>query len=166
MMISELIARTIRFNQGDPRRIAHFLKVYSFAKTIGELEQLDSRTQEILEAAAVLHDIGIHASEEKYGSSAGNYQELEGPPIAEKILAELSFAKDVQERVCYLIGHHHSYANIDGIDYQILVEADFLVNMHEDAMNEEQIMRIREKIFKTETGTRFLNELFLAKYPA
>mgnify|MGYP000340972515 FL=1 len=33
------------------------------------------------------------------------------------------------ERVAYLIGHHHTYDKIEGMDYQILVEADFLVNI-------------------------------------
>ena len=32
-------------------------------------------------------------------------------------------------RVEYLVGHHHTYKDIDGLDYQILVEADFLVNI-------------------------------------
>ena len=35
----------------------------------------------------------------------------------------------VTERVAYLIGHHHTYDKIEGMDYQILVEADFLVNI-------------------------------------
>ena len=43
-----------------------FLKVYSYAKTIGEMENLDEKMQEILEVTAVLHDIGIKVSEEKY----------------------------------------------------------------------------------------------------
>ena len=41
------------------------------------------------------------------------------------------------ERVQYLIGRHHTYNDIDGIDYQILVEADFLVNMYEDSLSKK-----------------------------
>jgi len=35
--------------------------------------------------ASILHDVGIKAAEEKHGSSAGHFQELEGPEIARKI---------------------------------------------------------------------------------
>lgn len=41
------------------------------------------------------------------------------------MLENLSYDKDIIERVCYLVGHHHTYNSIDGMDYQILVEADF-----------------------------------------
>ena len=44
-------------------------------------------------SAAILHDIGIHKAEEKYKSSAGNYQEIEGPPIAKAIMEKLQFKK-------------------------------------------------------------------------
>ncbi len=60
-----------------------------------------------------------------------NYKEKEGPAIAEKLLGELGFDQDVSNRVQYLIAHHHTYDNINEIDYQILVEADFLVNIME-----------------------------------
>ena len=34
-------------------------------------------------------------------------------------------------RVAYLVGHHHSPEQIDAIDYQILIEADDIVNASE-----------------------------------
>ena len=61
--------------------------------------------QNQLETAAYVHDIGIKISEEKYNSSAGKYQEIEGPPIAEEMLTKLGYDKDVIERVSYLVGH-------------------------------------------------------------
>lgn len=36
------------------------------------------------------------------------------------------------DRVCWLVGHHHTYTDIRDLDYQILVEADCLVNLYED----------------------------------
>lgn len=54
----------------------------------------------------------------------------------------------------YLVGHHHTYKDIDGLDYQILVEADFLVNYFEDGLDKEHIKKSAEKIFKTETGKK------------
>lgn len=82
MDICSVINEMISYYKGDVKRINHFLKVYSFSKTIGELEKLDKDTQFILEVAAAMHDIGIKVSEEKYNSSAGKYQELEGPIVA------------------------------------------------------------------------------------
>ena len=102
-------------------------------------------------------------AEEKYNSSAGKYQEIEGPPIAEEMLTKLGYDKNVIERVSYLVGHHHTYSNIDGIDYQILVEADFLVNIDEDEMTKETAENVREKIFKTKSGTQILDNLFLTE---
>ncbi|MFT8344410.1 MAG: HD domain-containing protein [Clostridium beijerinckii] len=159
--ISTIINEMIKYYAKDPRRVNHFLKVFSFAKSIGELENIDKNTQEILEVAAVMHDIGIKISEEKYNSSAGNYQELEGPPVAKEMLSKFNFSEEFIERVCYLIGHHHTYSKIDGIDYQILIEADFLVNIYEDEIKTPQIEIIKEKYFKTKAGNDFLVNLYL-----
>lgn len=130
--LSHLIADMVSYNTGDPSRIQHAMKVYAFSNAIGKEEGLSSEMQLLLESAAVLHDIGIHESERKYGSSEGRYQELEGPPVARKILAKYDLPSDFVDRVCFLVGHHHTYKKIDGLDYQVLVEADFLVNVYDD----------------------------------
>ena len=87
--ITELILKAAEYDIGDPKRINHFIKVHSFAKIIGEKEGLTADSLNLLEAAAVLHDIGIHNCEKKYGSTAGNYQQTEGVPVAEDILVRL-----------------------------------------------------------------------------
>ena len=79
---------------------------------------------------------------------------------AEKMLKNLGFDQDVIDRVSYLVGHHHTYTDIDGMDYQILVEADFLVNYFEDHLETESIKKSVKKIFKTETGIRIATEMF------
>lgn len=159
-MINRLHYEMIRLYSGDPKRIQHFCKVHSYAKLIAEMEHVDADILFILEAAALTHDIGIHLCEEKYGSSNGKLQEKEGPAIAEKLLKELQFEEKVIRRVKYLIAHHHTYDAIDGIDYQILVEADFLVNYFEDHLETESIKKSVKKIFKTETGIRIATEMF------
>lgn len=58
-MISNLLQEMIQYYSGDPKRIQHFIKVHSFAKLIGEKEELDSTTLKTLEIAAIVHDIGI-----------------------------------------------------------------------------------------------------------
>lgn len=161
-MTEKIISAMIDYYKGDPRRINHFMKVYAFAKNIGMEEGLDSRTQNILETAAVVHDIGIKLSEEKYNSSSGKYQEIEGPEEAEKLLKRLGVEDDVIERVSYLVGHHHTYGNINGMDYQILVEADFIVNIYEDNESRDAVMNIKNKIFKTKTGKKYIDAMFLS----
>lgn len=159
-MISSLIDEMIVYDKGDPRRIQHFIKVHDFARTIGQLEGLDDDTLYILESAAVVHDIGIHVCEEKYGSCEGKLQEKEGPALAKEMLERLGYEQEVIDRVCYLVGHHHTYTNIDGIDYQILVEADFLVNLYEDAVSLDAVRKAYEKIFQTESGKKICRNMF------
>ena len=159
--IGEIIQEMIQHERGVPHRINHFLKVYGFAKAIGEEEKIDSGTQQILEVAALMHDIGIRISLEKHGLSSGHYQEIEGPPKAREILERHEFDNEFIDRVCFLIGHHHTYDNIVGLDYQILVEADFLVNIYEGEVGKDQIKSINDKIFKTKTGKEFLETMFL-----
>lgn len=156
----ELIKEMIKYYSGDPMRIHHFLKVHNFAKTIGEFEGLDENTQYTLETAALVHDIGIKISEEKYGSSNGKYQEAEGPAIAEPMLTSLGYPEELIKRVCFLIAHHHTYDNITGIDYQILVEADFLVNVYEDKLSLEAAKAAYDNILKTKSGKEFFKFIY------
>ena len=148
MTLEPLILKMISYDHGCPGRIQHFLKVHSFAKTIAT------------EAAAIVHDIGIRLCLEKYGDGNGKLQEKEGPALAEQMLSELGFEKDVIERVSFLVGHHHTYTGIDGLDYQILVEADFLVNLFEGNTDTAHIRATYDNIFRTETGKKICREMF------
>lgn len=147
-------------NLGDLRRIEHSLKVYGYAQLLGVAESLEEQTLKILELTALLHDIGIHVAEKKYGRSSSNYQEVEGPPVAREILTGLNFESEVIERVCYIISKHHTFTAIDGIDFQLLVEADFLVNSSEDRMTDYQITHFAKNIFRSESGFRYLKILY------
>jgi len=158
---TQLINKMIEHEKGFPKRVNHFLKVYSFANIIAASENLDATKKLILETATILHDVGIKISLKKYNSSAVKYQEIEGPPIAEKMLIDLNFPKDIIDRVCFLIAHHHHYDKIDGIDYQILIEADFLVNIFEDELKKELILNIKNKYFRTDSGKKILDKLYL-----
>ena len=160
MMLNDLFIGMINYYAGDAKRIQHFVKVHAFAKLIGEKERLDEKTLRTLEAAAYVHDIGIKPAEEKYGSCDGKLQEQEGPAAARELLERLGFDAETTERVCYLVGHHHTYKDIDGIDYRILVEADFLVNLYEDGLGEAEADSVCERIFRTESGKRICRAMF------
>lgn len=159
-LLDQLFLAMIRFDNGDPKRIQHFTKVHSYARLIGRMEGLGEEALFNLEAAAYVHDIGIRVAESKYGYQNGQLQEQEGPAAAEELMKPLGFSQDTIERVRFLVGHHHTYTDIDSADYQILVEADFLVNLFEDGESQEAAAKVRERIFRTESGKRILNEMF------
>lgn len=158
--IEQVAARMIAYNGADVRRVGHALKVYGLIKAMAGLQELDAETRELLEATALLHDIGIKVSQQKYHSAAGHYQQIEGPPVARQLLEGLGFAPQVVERICFLIAHHHTYTGVEGLDYQLLIEADFLVNIHEDEMSIAQIASIKEKHFKTHAGRLLLDSMY------
>lgn len=159
-LTNKLIEEMISYNRGDAKRIQHFIKVHSFAKLIGETEDLSPAELFVLETAAVVHDIGIKPSEAKYGRCDGKLQEQEGPEPARELLKGLGYENTVIERVCYLVAHHHTYENVEGLDYRILLEVDFLVNLYEDGISKEGVQRAYEKILVTETGKRICREMF------
>ena len=150
----------LAFYAGEPELIQHFVKVHAFAAMIADKEITDERERFTLETAAYMHDIGILPAMEKYGDASGPLQEKEGPAPAEKILTELNYPSDVMHRVVYLIAHHHTYNNIDGLDYQILVEADFLVNLFERGSSKETAQNVRRRIFKTSAGIELINTMY------
>ena len=159
-ILNKLHIAMIGLYKGDAKRIQHFCKVHSYAKLIAQMENVDDKTLFIVETAALTHDIGIHVCEEKYGECGGKLQEKEGPALACKLLKRLGFETDISERVQYLIAHHHTYNNIDDIDYQILVEADFLVNMYEDNLSKEAVLKACDNIFKTKYGKQICMDMY------
>ena len=138
--IEKLTALAIAYDAGDAKRIQHFIKVYAYSRLLGRREGLDEHTQNVLEAAAVLHDIGIHEAERKHGSSGGHWQEMEGPAVAAPMLRQCGADERESERVQWLIAHHHTYTAGEEKDFRILLEADFLVNAYEDGMTAEQFL--------------------------
>lgn len=148
--------------RGDARRCQHFIKVASLAKHLAEGESADKELIELVEAAGLVHDCGIKIGEAKYGAGhcTGKIQEQEGPAVARELLKEAGYEEAKVERICYLVGHHHTYSNIDGLDYQILVEADFLVNFYEDGVPKENIAKTVQKIFRTSSGLNLAKLMF------
>lgn len=159
--LAQLMRAMFSYDCGDVPRIQHFVKVHDFAATIGVAEHLDEETQFILEAAAILHDIGIHPAETKYGNSNGKAQEELGPGEARKLLLEVGGFTDAQiERICWLIGHHHTYTHVTSSDHRILLEADFLVNSFEDHLSLNGIQTFRDNVFRSTYAIDLLNKMW------
>lgn len=159
-MLNKLRLAMIEYFAGDAKRIQHFLKVHELAGLIAAAEGLDEKTRLTVEAAAVVHDVGIKIGEKLYGVCTGKQQEQLGPPMAKRMLADAGFPEDVIERACYLVGHHHTYENIDGIDLQILIEADFLVNLYDDGATKDGVLSAFNSVFATNTGKLLCRQMF------
>lgn len=160
MQVSDIMMKMIDYSDGNLHDIQHFLKVYGYTRTIGLQEGLDDHTQEILEIGAILHDIACPLCREKYGNTNGKHQEEEGKILAREFLEKCEVPEDVIDRVVYLVGHHHTLQNIQGLDYQILIEADYLVNADESSFSRENIRSTLEKVFKTRTGIALLKSIY------
>lgn len=155
-----LILEMEKYFGTDQKRINHAKKVLSFAEQLLEEERADAL---VVIASSLLHDIGIHKAEEKYKSSAGNYQEIEGPPIAKEIMEGLRLKKEVIDEVCEIIAHHHSPGKVNTMNFKVLYDADWLVNLKDefDTRDREKLAKTIDKVFLTQAGRRLARKLYL-----
>lgn len=159
--ISDVIIKMIDFYEGSLHDIDHFMKVYSYAKTIGEQECLEKESQYVLELAAILHDIACPLCREKYGAADGKMQELEGAELTRAFLDEFSIPADICEKLVWLVSHHHTYNDVTMPEHRILLEADFLVNAGESAYSQSQIEKARKNFFRTKCGILLLDSIYM-----
>jgi len=135
--MEELKARLIRrmkeYFGEDERRVRHALRVTGYAESILQHERGADR--DIVIAAAILHDIGIHEAERKHGSSAGRYQEIEGPPIARELMLQERVPESMIEEVCQIIAHHHTPGVGDTINFKVVYDADLIVNLEDKELS-------------------------------
>lgn len=160
-VVSTVIEKMIVMSHGNMHDINHFMKVFAYARTIGIKEGLQEDVEIILEVAAVIHDIACPLCRQKYGNTNGKLQEQEGMPLAEEFLSDVALPDEMKKRIIYLVGHHHSWDMVDGMDYEILLEADFLVNADESKMSIDAIQTARDTLFQTETGKALLEAMYL-----
>lgn len=146
----------------DLKRIAHALAVLEAAEEIAAVEGGDPL---IVKAAAVLHDVGIAEAEAKHGSAAPKHQEVEGPPVARRILEKLGVAPDAADLICRIVGSHHTAGDPEaqGSEFRAVWDADRLVNFREECPTVAPEARARhiEKVFRTETGKALARDRFV-----
>lgn len=151
-----------KYFRSDFKRIGHATRVARYAEQIGKEE---GGNLAVILSAAYLHDIGIHAAEEKHGSTAAKYQELEGPPIARGILEKLGARKELIDEVCDIVGHHHSPRETETTNFKAVYDADLIVNIEENRKDREperaRLEKIVEKSFLTESGKKKAQEVLL-----
>ncbi len=155
----------------DPKRIDHALQVLKWAKQILKSE---GGNRIVVVAAAILHDIGIQEAERKHGSSAPRHQELEGPPVARRILEDCGIlnAQDT-DHVYRIVGSHHSGRDIDSLEFRIVWDADWLVNFRDVYPCEfgtdcktrgRQCKKRLDKIFRTVAGRELADAALLPAF--
>ena len=76
LILAQLMRAMIKYDSGDAPRIQHFVKVHDFARMIAIAEGMTGEDLFVLEAAAILHDVGIHVSEARYGNCNGKHRIL------------------------------------------------------------------------------------------
>jgi len=146
------------FGDGD-RRIRHALRVLEYAEDILAGEKA---VPIVVKAAAVLYDIGILEAERKHGSSAGRYQEIEGPPIARRIMEKVGLDEPTCDHVCRIVANHHSGGDTDTPESRIVWDADWLVNVPDEFpdLDKDQLRAKLDGLFRTATGREKAASLF------
>jgi hypothetical protein len=151
-----LLYNTLLYEDGHSRRTQHILKVYALSKLLSESENLNQELQLIIRSAAILHDIAIKHCKEKYNNASQELQRKEAPLLVKHMLEAANYAPSFTERITTLVLKHHCYDCIEGIDCQILIEADLLINLFEEPALIEQIPNLSSH-FKTSMGLKLLN---------
>ena len=95
------------------------------------MENHENADEDVFIASALLHDVGIKPSEAKLGYNNGKTQEEFVPPVARDLLQQIGFPADKIDKVCQIIGNHHSCSRFDCVELKILKEADLIVNRQE-----------------------------------
>ncbi|PIQ89123.1 MAG: phosphohydrolase [Candidatus Omnitrophica bacterium CG11_big_fil_rev_8_21_14_0_20_42_13] len=156
----KLLKELEEFFGQDKKRIDHAKKVLGFAEELLKKEPADWH---IVIPAAILHDVGIKIAEEKYGSSAGNLQEKEGPAAARKILLKMTLKKEDIEEICAIIAHHHTPGKIDTDNFKVLYDSDWLVNLKDEAnvSDKQKLENMIKRIFLTAAGKELAEKIYL-----
>ncbi len=156
----KLIKELEAYFGNDRKRIDHAKEVMDYAN---ELLKEEGGDWHIVIPASILHDVGIKVAEEKYRSSAGYYQETEGPAVARKILLQVGFKKDDIEQICQIIAHHHSPGKIDTRNFRVVYDADWLVNLKEDPVTKDKtrLKGLIDKVFLTDAGRILATRIYL-----
>lgn len=151
-----------RYFKTDFKRIGHATRVARYAEQIGKNEKGNLA---VILVAAYLHDIGIREAEKKYGSTAAEYQEQEGPGIARSILIRLGAKEALIDEVCDIIGHHHHPRPEETVNFKVLYDADRIANLEEKHKDNpipvDRLNHIVDTKFLTESGQQKAREVLL-----
>ena len=146
----------------DAHMIDHTKKVLEYAQQIiSDQTDMSEEEKRRTEVAVLLHDIGILVAEKKYGSRAGKFQHIEGPPLVREITKQAGEEPGFIDRVAFIVGNHHNFSKADGTDFQILIEADMLVNLKNEKIIKNKLAELIDNFFKTKKGREIARQIYL-----
>lgn len=142
--VNRVALRMKQYHRGDMLKVQHFVRVYTLAKTIGELEHLSDEEQLDLELAAIVH----------------NVEEDDRVPVVRDMLRECGISETAAMHVCHMVENETNYEHISTLDHQILIEAMMIVEFKEQNTPQKEIIRRAEDLFITHSGKLFLKKAF------
>jgi hypothetical protein len=136
----------------DIKRVEHAKNVLKYAEDILMAEGGDSH---IVIPAAILHDVGIKEHAEDHGRA--------GADIARKLLLKHGFQMDHIDEICDIILHHDIQDEAGRKNYEIIFDADWLVNFEDEIhdLDEENIELKIDTKFLTSTGKDLARKIYL-----
>jgi len=149
------------FASTDLSQIGHTEAVHNFAQLLATLEKCDEHKQCMIEMSALLHDIGCPNAKLKYGNTNAPNQEKEGKPKAEEILATYPMPDTDKQLLAEVVGLHHHHNNLKEMGFEILAEADLIVNLLEGYYKLEQAQYLFEHLVTTRSGKDLFRNMFL-----
>ena len=136
-----LLYSALCYERGHCRRTQHILKVYALAKLLGEQERISTEEQQILQAAAILHDIAIKYCKDNYDGDAGQEkQKKEAPHLVNSFLQEANYLPSYIPRILELVVKHH----------------DYIINCYENCQSSGKIRCIKD-FFQTSSGKKLFD---------
>ena len=157
---NKIIKKMMAYFGYNSNHINHAYRVLHYAEEISGMEK---GAPDVVISSAILHDIGIPDCEKKYKSIEGQLQEIEGPPVAREILESLLVDEEIIKEVCEIIGCHHSPGEIDTVNFKIMWDADWLVNLPDvyDVNDRVKLPDIISETFMTKAGLKIAEDLYL-----
>ena len=153
---THLLYNALCYEEGHSRRTQHILKVYALAKLLGEQEKLPMEERQILQAAAILHDIAIkYCKEHCSGDASQENQKQAAPPLVTHFLTQANYLPSYIPRIIDLVLCHHDYHHIKNKLLQLLIEADLIVNCYETRPDRKKAEYIKG-LFQTDGGKELL----------
>lgn len=165
--IEELIEAVDKFfgDNGKEDR-AHAHSVWLIAKTIAEEEGLDKDQMDLVEKAAIIHDVSCPLCRSLYGKAEGRMQEVHSREVIDPLLSILNWSKETKEKLISIASRHHTYSDSDSIEEVVLKEADALVNLSGmEEFDVNQAIWFGANVFRTKTGKYLLEKLITANLP-
>lgn len=116
----------------DITQLLHTTNVVFYTTLIATNEKYSEHQIQLLEAAALLHDIGCPNARKLYGKSLPIYQETEGKKLVPDFVKQITtFTSQDKEWLANVVGTHHQQNQAKALHFEPLYEADMIVNILE-----------------------------------